>query len=83
MLGLVFKIPEYSKHYRGALWLVFKIPKYSHKNALSYATYATAYATSSNINEGIKAVLFVEWKDFTSTKSTKTHASGQKQKKQF
>ena len=37
---------------------------------------------SSNINEGIKAVLFFKRKDFTRTKSTKTHISEQKQKRQ-
>ena len=35
---------------------------------------------SSNINEGIKAVLFFKRKDFTQTKSTKTHISEQKNK---
>ena len=43
---------------------------------------ATAYATSSNINMGIRAVLFFKRKDFTRTKSTKTHISEQKQKRQ-
>ena len=38
---------------------------------------------SSNINEGIKAVLFFKRKDFTRTKSTTTHISKQKQKRQF
>ena len=41
---------------------------------------------SSNIIEGIKAVLFYFFfsrKDFTRTKSTKTHISKQKQKRQF
>ena len=38
--------------------------------------------TSSNINEGIKAVLFFKRKDFTRTKCTKTHISKQKQKRQ-
>ena len=37
---------------------------------------------SSNVNEGIKAVLFFKRKDFTRTKSTKTHISKQKQKRQ-
>ena len=37
---------------------------------------------SSNINEGKKAVLFFLRKDFTRTKSIKTHISEQKQKKQ-
>ena len=37
---------------------------------------------SSNINEGIRAVLFFKGKDFTRTKSTKTHISEQKQKRQ-
>ena len=37
---------------------------------------------SSNINEGIKAVLFFKRKDFTRTKSTKAHVSEQKQKRQ-
>ena len=37
---------------------------------------------SSNINEGIRAVLFLLRKYFTRTKSTKTHISKQKQKKQ-
>ena len=36
--------------------------------------------TSSNINEGIKAVLFFKRKDFTHTQSTTTHISEQKQK---
>ena len=38
---------------------------------------------SSNINEGIKAVIFFKRKDFTHSKSTTTHISEQKQKKQF
>ena len=37
---------------------------------------------SSNISEGIKAVLFFKRKDFTRTESTKTHISEQKQKRQ-
>ena len=37
---------------------------------------------SSNISEGIKAVLFFKQKDFTRTKSTKAHISEQKQKRQ-
>ena len=37
---------------------------------------------SSNTNEGIKAVLFFKRKDFTRTKSTKTHISKRKQKRQ-
>ena len=37
---------------------------------------------SSNINEGIRAVLFFKRKDFTRTKSTKTYISEQKQKRQ-
>ena len=37
---------------------------------------------SSNINEGIRAVLLFKRKDFTRTKSTKTHISEQKQKRQ-
>ena len=37
---------------------------------------------SSNKNEGIRAVLFLLRKDFTCTKSTKTHISEQKQKRQ-
>ena len=37
--------------------------------------------TSSNINEGIRAALFLLRKDFIRTKSTKTHISEQKQKK--
>ena len=36
---------------------------------------------SSNINEGIRAVLFFKRKDFTLTKSIKTHISEQRQKK--
>ena len=32
----------------------------------------TCWKMSSNINEGIKAVLFFNWKDFTRTKSTKS-----------
>ena len=36
--------------------------------------------TSSNINEGIKAVLFLKRKYFTQTKSTKTHISEQKKR---
>ena len=37
---------------------------------------------SSNINEGIRAVLFFKQKDFTRTKITKTHVSEQKRKRQ-
>ena len=38
---------------------------------------------SSNTNEGIKAVLFFKRKDSAHTKSTTTHTSEQKQKRQF
>ena len=38
---------------------------------------------SSNINEGLKAVLFFKRKDFTRTESTTTHITEQKQKRQF
>ena len=38
---------------------------------------------SSNIDEGIRAVLFFKRKDFTLTKSTKTHISEQRQKRQL
>ena len=37
---------------------------------------------STNINEGIKEVLFFKRKDFIRTKSTKMHISKQKQKRQ-
>ena len=48
-----------------------------------YSGYVISFdgASSSNINEGIKAVLFFKRKDFTRTKSTKTHISEQKQKR--
>ena len=36
---------------------------------------------SSEVNEGIRAVLFLLQKDFSCTKNTKTHESEQKQKK--
>ena len=38
--------------------------------------------SSSNVNEGIRAGFFFLQKDFTRTKSTKTHTSKQKQKRQ-
>ena len=51
-------------------------------NLNSYRSVNKKTPVSSNINEGIKAVLFFKRKDFTRTKSTKTHISEQKQKRQ-
>ena len=64
---------------RFTYWRLNNIKK--KKKLFAGKTFLVAFF-SSNINEGIKAVLSFKRKDFTRTKSTKTQISEQKQKRQ-